>query len=494
MISKQKQIIYSKIEEKEPVKISFKYVSDDMLMLINSILVRVLIRYNLLYLMNSIITITRELVVNALKANAKRIYFTRKKLDITNPSDYNEGRKMFREEIIGDFDFIRGDIVNSNYTINLSIMPQEDSLLISIKNNASILPVEYERINRRIALAVQTDAFADIYEKVEDDTEGAGLGLVLIIMFLKSMGIDASAFSIKSDENITVSSVRLPYNIKPQDVMTAVKKQILKEIDGIPTFPDNIIELMNMCLSPDADIDDIAARIKKDIALSTDVLKLANSAGFITGKRIDDISAAVVKIGLKNVRSILIASTARTILESRFSIFQDIWDHCNRTAYYSRMLTIRNRRPGEAENAYIAGLLHDLGQIILLAVDMKSLKKISYIVQNRNMINTTVMEELAIGISHADIGGIVAEKWKFPPMLSEIIRYHHAPVRVSEDFRETANAVYLANMLCGVEKRKYYYSYIEEDVLESFGIDSEEQLVELHTSLRSEYDKIQKAL
>lgn len=492
MISQQKKIIFNKIENREPVKIGFKYASDDMLILINAILVRILIRNDQLYLMNSLLTMVRELVVNALKANAKRIYFSKKKLDINNPLDYIKGGADFKEEIIGDFDFIRGDIVNSEYSVNLSIIPQEDRTVISIKNNAVILPVEQERINKRLSLAAKCENFGDIYDEVEDDSEGAGLGIVLIIMFLKSMGLKTSAFSITSSGDSTVSSITIPLMLKPPEITTPVKKLILKAVDGLPTFPDNIMQLLNMCASEDASIDEIAVRIKRDVALSSDVLRLSNSAGFATVNKVDDIGVAILKIGLKNVRTILIASTARRILESRFKMFEDIWEHCNRTAYYSRMILVKNKKSRDSENAYMAGLLHDLGEIIFMAIDMKSIKKISYITRERDIINSTVMEELAIGISHAEIGALVAEKWKFPPVIVDIIRFHHSPLRVSSGSCETAYAVYLANMLCGIEKHKYIYNYLEEQVLEYFGISSEADLIQLHNSLKTEYDNIQK--
>ncbi|HPS58692.1 MAG TPA: HDOD domain-containing protein [Spirochaetota bacterium] len=492
MISQQKKIIFNKIENREAVRISFKYASDDMLILINSILARVLIRNDQLYLMNSLLTMVRELVVNALKANAKRIYFSKKNLDINNPEDYLKGGISFKEEIIGDFDFIRGDIIQGEFSVSLSIIPGEDNTVISIRNNAAILPIEQQRINKRLALAAKCENFADIYNEIEDDTEGAGLGLVLIIMFIKSLGLQVSAFGISSDDDSTISSITIPSRLKPAEVTTPVKKHILKEIDGIPTFPDNVIKLLNMCASEEASIDEIALGIKRDVALSTDVLRLSNSAGFITTNKVDDIGVAILKIGLKNVRSILIASTARKILESRFKMFEEIWEHCNRTAYYSRMILVKKKKSRDAENAYMAGLLHDLGQIILMSVDMNSIKKISYITRDRGIINSTVMEEIAIGISHAEIGAMVAEKWKFPQMLVDIIRFHHSPLRISPEYSETGYAVYLANMLCGIEKHKYFFSYLEDRVLEFFGINSEKDLAELHASLKSEYDDIQK--
>ncbi len=493
MIIEQRKQIYDRIINGEPVKLSFKYVTDDLLMFINSILTRELAKHDLQYLIYAVITILRELIVNSLKANAKRIFFQINNLDINNPIQYNEGVERFKEEVIGDFDSIKDEIMNNEHSINLNISEEKDSLSFTIKNSVAIAPEELVRINMRIALAIEQNSFNDIYAKIEDETEGAGLGLALIVMFLKSMGIDPSTFIIKSDGNVTLSSFQIPYMLKPVEVLTTVKERILEEITGIPTFPENIITLMQMCSDPDADIDKIAEKIKLDVSVTSDVIKLANSAGFITGQRVDDISRAVMKIGLKNLKNILLASNARKILESRYTKFEEIWDHCNQVAFYSRQIALKFKIPGGgADNAYVAGLLHDLGQVILLAVDMDSVRKIAEIVQDRNIITTTVMEELSIGISHAEIGHLVSGKWNFPEFLAEIIRHHHSPLSIPEEFRAVGFCVYLANMIAGMEKRKYYYYYIEEIVLEKFNIKDEAELKKLHEFLKNEYENTQK--
>ena len=493
MITENKKQIYDKIVKGEPVKLSFKYVTDDLLMFINSILTRELAKHDLQYLIYSVVTILRELIVNALKANTKRIFFDINKLDINNPAEYASGIVRFKEEIVGDFDSMQDIIQKNEHSINFNISEENEGLLFTIKNSVAITPEELVRINMRIALAVEKSSFNEIYDTIEDETEGAGLGLALIVMFLKSMGVDPLSFTIKSDGKITVASVHLPYQLKPAEVTTTVKKQILEEITGIPTFPENIITLLQMCSNPDADIEKIAQAIKLDVSVTSDVIKLANSAGFISGQRVDDINRAVMKIGLKNLKNILLASNARKIMESRYSKFEEIWEHCNRVAFYSRQIALKYKvQGGAADNAYVAGLLHDLGQVVLLAVDMESVRKIAEIVEDRNIITTTVMEELSIGISHAEIGHMVSEKWNFPEFLAQIIRHHHSPLNIPEEFRDVGFCVYLANMIAGIEKRKYYYYYIEEMVLERFNIKDESELVKLNDFLKNEYSNAQK--
>ncbi len=479
-----------KIDSGEPLKINFQFVSDDTLALLNSITARVLAKYDLHYILYSMLTIVREIVVNALKANAKRIFFTKAGLDIDNVGDYEKGINLFKESVVGDFDTIKDDILNSSYYINFILTYTDEGLNFTVKNNAGILQQEQVRINERIDSAIKKNNFHEIYDDIEDDTEGAGLGIALVVLFLKSMGLDPASFKIRSDGKITVTSFFIPYNIKPVGVTSLVKEKILQEIKGVPTFPENIINLLDLCSSPEAYIDDIVARIKRDVAIVTDVIKMANSAGFITTKRIEDIGMAVMKIGLKNLKSILIASNARKIMESRYSKFEEIWEHCNRVAVYSRLIAEKYKMPGVAENAFLAGLLHDLGQVILLAVDMKGIKKIAEIVHDRNIITNTIMEEISIGISHSEIGALVSEKWNFPEYLIQTIRFHHAPENIQNEYKDIVYTVYLANLFCGVEKRKYYYYYASESVLDKFRIMDEKGLKNLHDEIKKKFEKL----
>ena len=409
-----------------------------------------------------------------------------------NPDDYKTGIASFHDEVVGEFEVIKSALISSTYGLNVSFEVDEDGIKFKVKNNSGILPAEQERINRRIAVAVAKDHFAEIYNEIEDDTEGAGLGIALIILFLKCMAIDPGNFTIKTDGEVTITCVKIPFDIHPVEIVTLVKKQIMDEINGLPTFPENVIKLLDMCSQPDASIEDIVANIKLDLSLTTDVIKLANSAGFIAGNRIEDVNMAVMKIGLKNVRDILLASNARKIMESRYSKFEEIWDHCNRVAFYAKLIAMRYNFKNAADNAFLAGLLHDLGQVILLAVDMNSVKKIAKLVNDRNIVTSTVMEEISIGISHAEIGGMVAEKWNFPEYLSNSIRYHHSPQSSAQEFQDITYIVYLANQLCGVENRKYYYYYLEDAVLEQFSLKTESDVSQLHDYLKEQYSIFEK--
>jgi len=492
MLNEKKKVIFNKIINGEPVNLTFKFISPDILMLIKSVVTRQLEKHDLHFISNTVLAILRELLVNSLKANAKRIFFQINNFDINNPQEYEEGIKKFKQDAIEDMDSLKDDILKSDLTITFHIAEKSDFILFVIQNNVGIIPEELKRINDRISVVAHQSDFLDIYENVGDDTEGAGLGLSLVIMFLKTMGVDPATFKINSENGVTVTSIQVPYKLKSPEVLTTIKQKILNEITGMPTFPENIIVLMRMCSNPDTNIDKIVTIIKQDIAITSEVIKLSNSAGFVSTKRINDIKEALIKIGLNNLKLILIAGNARKIMESKYKKFEEVWDHCSRVAFYSRELALRFKLQGvEIENAYTAGLLHDIGKVILLAVDAKGMQSIADIVQNRELVTATVLEEVSIGISHAEIGYLVAENWNFPNFLAEIAKYHHAPLNISDEFKNSGFCVYLANMIVGIEDRKYSFSYIEDTVLEKFNIKDEAGLMEIDEALKKSFDLFQ---
>lgn len=129
-----------------------------------------------------------------------------------------------------------------------------------------------------------------------------------------------------------------------------------------------------------------------------------------------------------------------------------------------------------------------MGKIVLLNADEKIINTISEITKNKQLRSSSILEEISIGISHAEIGGLIAEKWNFPEELKMTIANHHSPLNTAPIHRDLTYIVYLANMLCGVEINKYNYYYIETDVLAWFKINSIEQLQAFHEKIKNNFN------
>ncbi len=484
----QKKEIEQKIKNGAPFDFRFKFASRDNVMFINTIMAKLLSKMDRIFLLNSIVTILREVVVNAQKANAKRIYFRIHDIDIKNAASYERGMANFKETVIGDFPSFEEKILQSDYYINLNFTFNKEDLNIVISNNSPILPTELQRVNHRITKAIEFSDFSEAYAETEDDTEGAGLGIVLTILFLKSMGIDPKTFTLTSNGNVTRTTLFIPKQLRSTMITTKFRDRIIEDVQGIPTFPENVIELQRLCNDPESSIELISGKIQLDPALSTDVIKLSNSAGFVPGKRIETVHEAVMTIGLKNVNSILTASNARKILNERYAKYEEIWEHCNKVAFYSRAVASTLRKRQVIDNSYLAGLLHDLGKIIILSTNKALVDQIADQVKERKIKTSTILEEISIGISHSSIGELVTKKWNFPEYLIEAIHHHHAPLSAGPENRDIVFVTYLANMLIGIEERKYYYFYLEDEVLERFGITTEEKFNRFHKAVKHRYE------
>lgn len=482
--------IISKFDKGEPAFISFHFHNERIMKSIESVLVKILSRFDLTYLLDPVITVLREIITNAVKANAKRYFFKKLNLDINDPESYTKGLKKFKIDMMEKFTEIEDELNRSGYIADLFIKKTGGGMMLTIKNNAPIHPTELERINIRLEKAKEYQDFTDAYDDIYDDSEGAGLGLVLTILLLKNTGIGEDSFEIESNEYSTQVHLSIPFDLKPREITTEIKKQIISEIRGLPTFHEHILTLQRLCKDPGATIDSLVKKIIIDPALSTDILKLANSAYFAGMRKIGNLNEAVVRIGLKNLNGILIATGARRILEERYPIFSEIWAHSNKVAAYARDIATRYNMIRVKDNAFLGGLLHDLGKIVLLATDKKFTAWIAELMKNRSIRTSTVLEEITLGISHSSIGELMAQRWSFPGALLEAIKYHHAPLSANEKHRDLVFVVYLANMLCGLEIKKYHFYYIENEVMKRFNITSESMLHNLHNYLKAQQKRV----
>lgn len=472
----------------EDVAFSLKFVDEKSLLLINAILVKILSSQGNIFLLETLITIIREIVFNAFKANLKRLYFIKSGVDLNDKDKYASLMQNFKDDYLYKLNEIEEEITaQDDYHIQINFKKTENSLKVTVFNNVTIIEEEYNRIKTRLEQSKKYQNLADAYNDIYDSTEGAGLGLALMVFLLKNSGIGVDNLFISPDTKGVTVSVTVPKQLKEESIISSVKKKVLDDVDTLPTFPENIIELQNLCSRKDSTIDAISAKISQDPSLSADVIKLSNSAGFVPGKRIMTIKDAVKIIGLKNLNLILTASAAKTILQNKYKKFEVIWEHCIRVAYYSTLIAKSKQLGAVSDSAFTAGLLHDIGKIVLMSADDRIIHTISEITRNKQLRSSSILEEISVGISHAEIGGLIAEKWNFPASLKLAIENHHSPLNVEGEFKELTFSIYFANMLCGVEKNKYSYYYIETDILEWLKINCIEDLKSFHEKLKTNY-------
>lgn len=457
---------------------------------LDNLLLRILAHHDLIYIIDSMETIIRELITNAYKANLKRVYFLDKDLDINDAVAYKQGVESFKDEAFDEAEHYHELLEEKDLRISLTIDKQDKGLRVEVANNIPASSEELHRIENRMQNFDDCDGFLDSYNQFYDKTEGAGLGIHMVYFLLKNSGIDPEVFSITSENGYTRSVFTIPYQLRPVEISNQIKEEILNEVELLPTLPAHITDLIRLCHNPEFSVKEVSNRIMTDPSLTADVLKLANSAAMASLRHVDTIPEAVVQIGVGHLEELLMTAGAQKILSKRYTSFETIWHHCQKTAHFAAFLANRFGKKAIESNVYLSGLLHDIGKIILLSIGKNMTHYIAEILSDRAIKVTTLVEEISIGISHATIGSLMAKHWLFPDYLVEIIRVHHSPLSVPESMKDQTYITYLANMFCGMVEGRYLYSSLEEEVLCRFSLDDEDKVMACIDQCEEQYEKL----
>lgn len=201
--------------------------------------------------------------------------------------------------------------------------------------------------------------------------------------------------------------------------------------NSITAMPSSAQRAFQLATNPDAEARDFVELIGSDEALSARIIKIANSVFFDRGSRSESIEECVNKIGINELRSLLTANTLADILPSRHGARSQLWANDLGTAISAKILCERIL-PAKAPSAFLGGLMHDVGKLLLLQRRPDEYSQIMLLVQQKTHDFSLAEQEL-FAFDHTQVGQLIAEKWMFTPDITEIIRSHHqaAPSKTS---------------------------------------------------------------
>ena len=163
------------------------------------------------YLFNCLSYCLFELLDNASKANAKRIYFKEQNLDIDNQKDYASGMKNFKSNLSDNKQHYKDELESGLFQVHLQLSAN-DVISLSVSNNTKITENEYKRIQDKIDKTKNYDNVADAFADI-DQTEGSGLGIITIVIMLRKLGLTMDCLKFSTTEEETVASIVIPKNL-----------------------------------------------------------------------------------------------------------------------------------------------------------------------------------------------------------------------------------------------------------------------------------------
>ncbi len=192
----------------------------------------------------------------------------------------------------------------------------------------------------------------------------------------------------------------------------------------------------------------VAKVVETDPALTLNLLRTVNSAGFGLRQPVSSVAAAVAYLGDRMVLALALNFAAGRVFQRPLEGYAGpagaLWRHCLRTAISARELASRCVRPVDPDIAFTGGILHDVGKAVLSSFLLTALRDSP---PNAETLDYREIERGAAGMDHAEAGDLLADHWKLPPLLHAAIRFHHQPAEAPAESRGLCYAVHLADAL-----------------------------------------------
>ena len=213
---------------------------------------------------------------------------------------------------------------------------------------------------------------------------------------------------------------------------------LVSRIDEVSTLPTICLKIMDVANDPDGDAD---------ISLSARVMKKVNSSAAGLSTKASNLQQAIALLGMKQVRNLAIASNVCDLFQGGEEINKysrsGLWKHMVAVGIGARIYSTRNDL-ADPEDAFLAGLLHDLGIVIL---DQKLHKRFTIMLGEMKTDQPQVKwEKEYFGYDHTEIGFKVAQRWGLPEPIAEVIRDHHRGRMYGGNYVELMKCIEIANM------------------------------------------------
>ncbi len=255
----------------------------------------------------------------------------------------------------------------------------------------------------------------------------------------------------------------------------------------LPPLPAVVTTVLKLIENPDLDIRELCRVLSDDAAVASRVLSISRSLHYAQRILPTSLQGAIQVLGLRTLRSVVLASATQSFFVSDTKISEKLWRHSLAAALASRILS---RRAGwrDAEEAFMAGLLHDVGEMILLHGDPKGFEEMCQEAQSEKR-RLPEKEKEIYGFDHTLIGNTLLECWNLDSQISPAVLHHH-DYQEGSDPKALTTLIRLADYLCSRAGLGFFSEppSPEAELLSYFGCDSEESLGSLVEELREAFE------
>ncbi len=225
-------------------------------------------------------------------------------------------------------------------------------------------------------------------------------------------------------------------------------ESLLLQSNALPSLPEIYTKVSALIESEDASSQDIGDAIQTDPSLTASILKMINSAFYGLASEVTSVPQAISLLGRRQLKQVMLSSVLSSVFpeidSAKFSM-HDFWEHSIKTAIIARHLAMQNASIIDHEAFFTAGLLHDIGRLVIATVAPDELAQVMQIAHDEKRDVVEVEAEI-FGVSHIDVGARLMKDWCMPSLLVQCLVKHHDEEHIGP-FSIDTSIVYLANRL-----------------------------------------------
>ncbi|MFQ5649180.1 MAG: HDOD domain-containing protein [bacterium] len=277
----------------------------------------------------------------------------------------------------------------------------------------------------------------------------------------------------------------------------SIPEKIAARIEEKPIPSLVAFKLLHLLDDEDHSIKQVVQLIENDPSLTTEVLKVANSATYFRGKEVTTMGRAVLLMGEMMVVGIAICASSSIVFNQPLEGYHckegQMWQHAVKSAIASRELVAFLKKKIPAGLAFTAGLLHDIGKSVLSEFLLEKRDALLALWNGEQVEDFLLAERETVGTDHAQVGYVLSGHWGLPKALRIAIRDHHNPSDTDTEFRELVYTVHLGDhiaMMAGAETGSDSFGYrVDAEYADYFDI-TKDQFALLFLTVQEEFERI----
>lgn len=415
-----------------------------------------------------------ELLINAKKANTKRVYFNEKNLNIFDPKEYEEGMQNFKEETLENISYYLELQRKAGLYVKLAMRLSDDHVIIEIKNNSKLTPFENERIQNKIQLAHQYKSMEEVVTNVIDQQEGAGLGIIIIILFLKRIGLTKDNYQVFSNNEETITRILLPCNKTIFAGVEMISYEFISLQEKIPVISSRAEKAVKIVNEEKINRDDLLKVVGRDLPLTLLTFKYS----FQKDKTCLKLEDAISLLTDEELRFIYSDSNPSCLYIDSTDDLETLLLHSERTAFFAYNLFKNNNglhKTIDADVMYTLGLFSSLGFYLLETATEEQKNYINELAAQYDNLRDKIINMFTTGYASTYIKRVYTKRLGLPDDISYLISSWNNVDKISEENKFCAKVLYLAEMMQYYDENAIDFYQINKSILKDFKISDEKQ-------------------